>query len=110
MKGTLHKTDKTFVVRYQNPNPKFIRAVYLHPEDIKKFDGLEIIDPNDYGIEISFELVSDETGNTYARLKNTLYAPTIEEYVDEQIALGNIEPHEKTWLTSVCMYWRFRNG
>lgn len=110
MKGTLHKTSTAFIVRYNNTNPKFVRVAYLHPDDAKKFDNIEIIDPNDYGIEVNFELIESESGNLYAKLKNELYAPTIEEYVEEQIQLGNIEPHERSWLTSVCTYWRFRNG
>jgi hypothetical protein len=29
----------------------------------------------------------------------------ISVYVNEQIALGNIEKHEKSWLESVCIHW-----
>jgi len=29
----------------------------------------------------------------------------ISVYVDEQIGLGKIKPHQKSWFESVCMYW-----
>jgi len=31
---------------------------------------------------------------------------TVEQYVDEQISLGNVQDYHRTWFSAVCNYWK----
>jgi hypothetical protein len=109
MKGTLHKTDTRWVVRYENKSPKYKRVSYLHPKDVDALKDANLIDPHDFGIPIDFVLIEEMDGITYASIIEKPYLISVEDYVDEQIGLGNIPPEKKDWLISVCNYWKFIN-